>query len=553
MKKISTLISLGIFLSQPCFAQTLPPTKEGAPLYSGLSNYHRSISTNSQLAQRFFNQGMVLMYGFDYAEAIRSFKAAIQQDPQCAMCYWGLALALGSKSNTPLDGHEREDAIEAIHNAQKYVNPYNASESAYIEALTHRYSTKHAEIHQMEYFSCHGSTQSDANESKAYADAMKSVADRFPNDFDAQSLYAASLFDVTSWNFYYANRNPTPEALEIIRVLERVISKDRNNPFANHYYIHVIEPSKNPEKATHSAEILRDAIPGAEHLVHMPSHIFILTGRYQEALEANLRAIAAFKKANQEAKDQGFEPLVNYLYQHDLHFLWTAAMMQGQSKLALETAREMVKVTPFKLVKQDNLQLFYTLPTFTLARFGMWDDLLNEPAPSGDFTYLQGIWYFGRGMAYANLNKTYDAQKSLSRLREIAGAGPTDSNLGVGGEAQLKIAVAVLAATIADTSNQDEQALFNWRKAVQLQDGVGYREPPSWYYPTREGLAATLMRVNKPQEAEVIYRQILVQYPKYAWALYGLAQSLKAQNKDSSEVENQFKDAWQYADIPKPI
>jgi tetratricopeptide (TPR) repeat protein len=551
MKSLYSLLIIHLLTFSLCYAQT--GQKEGGPLFSGLGNYNHSIETKSQLAQRYFNQGLVLMYGFDYAEAIRSFQAAIIQDPECAMCYWGLAMALGSKSNTPLNGHEREDALSALQKAQQYVNPHNPHEKAYIDALSHRYSDHDVQAHRVENFSCSVSSPNVNNdEAKSYADAMKNVANSFSKDPDAKILYAAALADSAGWNFYNQERKPTPETVEIIKTLQEVMAAEPNNPFAHHYYIHVLEPSNEPERAMKSADFLRDAIPGAEHIVHMPSHIYILTGRYQDAVVSNQKAIEAFARADKEARDQGYEPSVNYLYQHDLHFLFTVASMQGQSKIAMEAARAIAAATPYYLAKQDNLQIFLAMPLFAEVRFGLWNDILKERHSVSDFHFLQGIWYYARGMAYANLDQIVEAKIALSRLREIANEGPTEQNMWEGGVEQLKIAIAVLAATIADKTNQNDQMLTNWQRAVNLQDAIGYQEPPFWYFPTREGLGAALLKLNKPQEAEVVYRQLLKQYPKYAWALYGLSKSLKVQGKDTSDVDAQFKEAWKYADIAKP-
>jgi tetratricopeptide (TPR) repeat protein len=527
-----------------------------APLFSNLGSFHHPISTKIALAQQFFDQGLILFYAFESGESIRSFREAIRLDPNCAMCYWGLALALGSKNNMPMNGHEKQDGYAAIKKAEQLVSPDNTIESAYIDALSKRYSSYKILDQNPTTAFTHGASLAENNEAKDYAIAMYRVVQMFPKDVDAKSLYVFALFDVNKWHFWSRNGKPEPNTLEIIKTLESIFALDPHNVAANHYYIHVVEQSLHPERALKSADFLSNAVPGAEHLLHMPSHIYFLMGRYHDAVIINQKANEAFKKYQLDCRTQGFEPEINYLYLHNLHFLWSGATMKGQSTLALETAKELVRQIPSSWLEKDNyLQLFIPVLYFAEARFGKWKEIINEQKPDSEFQYAVGIWHYARGMAFAHLNKLNQAENELTQLQEITKQGSVQNNLGTFGEEQLKIAVQVLLATLADKKEQDITMLTHLKKAVELQNNMEYKEPPSWYFPTQEALGYALLKTEHATEAEVIFKQDLKKYPKNAWALFGLAKSLKklGKHQEANRVEKEFKEAWKYADIVSPI
>lgn len=530
--------------------------KMGAPLFNNLGDYHHPITTQSPLAQRYFDQGLLLFYGFDSGESIRSFQESIHLDPTCAMCYWGLALALGSKNNMPMNGHEKQEAISALKKAQAFVNPKNLKENAYISALSQRYVSALPAKKNTSYTFCHGASLATKEEAQLYATAMHQVALQFPKDVDAQDLYAFSLFDVNQWHFWQRHGQPYPNTLDIVNTLQSVFTLNPDNIAAHHYYIHVMEQSQHPDKALASANFLREAVPGAEHLLHMPSHIYLLTGRYHEASKANQKAIAAFKQYQVNCLAQGFEPEINYLYQHNIHFLWVSAAIEGRRALALKSAKALVQQTPLPWLKQDNyLQLYLPVPYFAEARFAEWHAILQEKKPPEEYQYVLGIWHYARGVAYLHLNKTHLAENELTQLQQLAKQGPIAKNMDEFGETQLKIAVEELAALLAEKAGKNQKMLTHLEKAVQLQDNMGYKEPPSWYFQTREALAYALLKIGQPAQAEIIFKQSLEQYSQNAWTLFGLEKALRAQNKtnEAAQVEKAFQYAWRYADIPAPI
>jgi tetratricopeptide (TPR) repeat protein len=529
----------------------------GAPLFNNLGNYHRPIATKSPLAQRYFDQGMILFYGFESGEAIRSFQEATRLDQTCAMCYWGLALAIGSKMNMPMNGDEQQQAYAAIKKARTLVDPQNIVEKDYIDALFQRYSDSASipsEKKVTEVIS-HGATVVTTNKAQDYANAMRKLVEKLPTDLDAKDLFALSLFDVNQWRFWSGGKEQANTA-EIIKILESVLAVDPHNIAANHFYIHVIEQSPHPERALDSADFLRNAVPGAEHLLHMPSHIYILTGRYHDACLANQKAMAAFTQYQEDCRAQGFEPVINYLILHNIQFLWYSAAMEGNSTLALNSAKQLTQALPLAWLDKDNyLQLFLPVRYFAEVRFGKWNEILVERKPSSEFQYAVGIWHYARGMADVHLNKLREAEEELAQLQKIARVWPTQKSLVQYGESVLKIGEEVLAANIADRQGQDVAMIVHLKNAVKLQDDMYYTEPPAWYYPVREALGYALLKTDQAASAEAAFKQDLKQYPDNGWALFGLEKSLRAQgkNKEAAQIEQSFKKAWNWADVSLPI
>ena len=411
--------------------------KPQAPLFDNLGSFHFPVATNNPLAQRFFDQGLVFYYGFEWGESIRSFREATRLDPHCGMCYWGTAMALGSKINAPVLGSEYQDAHIAIQQALSLKNYETPVEQAYIQALAIRFQHKPKNLPAATgagIFSCHISAAtfdvSSKQEITNYAQAMKKVSEKYPADDNAKALYVYALFDRIEWKFWDANGKMNALTPTLIARLKAIIKNSPSQIGGNHYYVHVIEQSPKPADALDSADRLRTLVPGSEHLIHMPTHIYFLTGRYHQGTESNLQAIAAFKQYNQTCRTQGFAPEVNYLYFHNYDFLRTTAAMEGRKQLTLSAVQEMLN-QPFSswLANELSLQWFIPISYFAEARFRMWQDILTQPRPQEKYQYALGMWHYARGMAFAHTGNIKNAEHESSQLNKIISQEPSDNNL----------------------------------------------------------------------------------------------------------------------------
>jgi tetratricopeptide (TPR) repeat protein len=510
------------------------------PLFQNLGNYQHRISTRHPLAQRYFNQGLILAYGFNHAAAARAFKQAIALDPNCAMCYWGVALVLGPNINAPMDKDSLPEAWQHLQKAIALSTNARPKEQAYIQALAKRYPAQHIDDRKPLDI--------------AYANAMRDVAKRYPDDLDAATLFAEALMDTTPWDYWQENGQPKPEGVEIMATLESVLKRDANHPGANHLYIHAVEKER-PELGVAAADRLMKLVPGAGHLVHMASHIYIRVGRYQDAVIANQRGVAADDAYLAQCRAQGIYPLAYMPHNH--HFLWFAALMSGQSNLAVKAAEHTGKVDAQIMRKPEMagiLQHFYTLPLFTYTRFSQWQKILAMPAPDVDLKYPSGIWHYARGMALIASDRPEIAAEELRQLRQIA-ADPAMQEIKIFGinsfASVLNIATEVLAGELAAKQGDTDKAIAHLQQAVKLEDALTYTEPAAWYQPTRQALGQVLLKAGKLQDAEQVYRADLKIYPENGWSLYGLAQSLKAQGKtqEARSIQTRFQTAWKHADI----
>jgi tetratricopeptide (TPR) repeat protein len=514
------------------------PTKQ---LFKNLGNYNHPISSNNSLTQRYFNQGLILAYGFNHAEAVRSFQEAAKRDPNCAMCYWGIALVLGPNINAPMEVDALPKAWQALQKAIALSQNASEAEKAYIQALAKRYPPQWVEDrkpHDLDY-----------------AKAMREVAQRYRDDLDAATLFAEALMDTTPWDYWDENGNPKPEGKEIMATLESVLQRNPNHPGANHLYIHAVEKER-PELGIASADRLMKLVPDSGHLVHMASHIYIRVGRYHDAVVSNQRGIEADKAYLASRNNvSGMYPLAYMPHNH--HFLWFGALMTGQSKLALQAAHHTAKVDPQLMRSPElagSLQHYYTIPLYTLTRFGKWNEILKTPAPEADLKYPMGVWHYTRGMALVGKGRTEQAVRELEKLRAIA-AEPSLAEIKIWGfnstASILNLASEVLAGEIAAKQENYQVAIAHLKKAVSLEDALVYTEPADWYQPTRQTLGAILLKANRPAEAEQVYREELKIYPNNGWSLYGLAKSLRSQRKvqQAKAVQTQFKEAWKYADV----
>ncbi|MGD8916777.1 MAG: hypothetical protein PVH35_09285 [Syntrophobacterales bacterium] len=510
-----------------------------APRLQNLGDHKFPVTTSSPRAQLFINQGMMLTYGFNHAEAARSFREAARLDPKCAMAYWGMALVVGPNINMPMPSEAEANAYELIQKAVSLKSNASERERAYIDALAKRYSAKEK--------------PNRAALDRAYVEAMRKLHERYPDDLDAAALYAEAVMDLRPWNYWTRDMQPYPETVEVLRVLESVLERNPNHPGAIHFYIHVVEVAR-PKLAEAGAERLAQLAPGAGHLVHMPSHIYRRIGRYSDASKSNEDAIAADEDYITQCRAQGIYPLA--YYPHNIHFLWDSASMEGRSQVAITAARKASTSIP-KGAWRDIplLHQFLVAPLFSYTRFGKWDLILSEPSPPADSLFWTGVWHYARGLAYTATGKFDEAAKELANLRAIAedesleGYRVTFSRNGA--QAILEIATAVLEGELAAKRGDYEKAVAQLHRGVLLEENLIYNEPPDWHVPVRQSLGAVLLAAGRPAEAEAIYWQDLQQNPENGWSLFGLTQSLRAQGKEEQAVlvENRFRKAWSQADV----
>lgn len=539
------------------FLPELRPVKYEAPRFNNLGSYQRKITTAQPAAQKFFNQGLILFYGFQWGESLRSFKEAARLDPECALCHWGVALSLYHKVNEPDTGHEYEEGKSALDLAQAHAVKATPVEQELIQALAQVY--QHPPIIQkMESaFSCHESntqkTLSSAQDKLSYLAAMKNVLNKYPNDPDLQSIYALGLW------VYVGGTNPAadnPMIVEATQVLKSGLENMPEHPGLNHMIIHLTEPYSQPGQALPSADRLNTLVPGSEHLVHMPSHVYFLTGRYHQGSEANLQAIKVYKQYNKTTRDQGFEPVVNYLYFHNYDFLRSTASMEGNKTKALQAAHDLVQEPfPTWLKSSSALQWFIPIPYFVELRFGLWQDVLKHPKPEDKYAYAQGMWHYAQGVALAQTNQLQASHSHAAALQNILKAGAVDANLGERGVQLLSIAASVLYANLADKQNEPQLLFDHLTYAAKVQDTMPYHEPPDWYFPIRQALGDAYMKWGYFDRAQFMYELDLAQYPMNGWSVYGFEQSLRAQGQGprADTIHPYFEQSWQHADIPLPV
>lgn len=519
-------------------------TRVGAPLFEGMGDYQRAISSQDRDARRYFNQAMVLAFGFNHAEAIRSFRAAQQLDDSCAICFWGEAWATGPNINVTSNGKavmSHEDRVAAYAALTKAIErkPYASEvERDLIDALAARYSAN----------------PDDEREplDLAYAAAMRQLAAKYPMDDDVQALFAEAMMNTMPWDYWLDPEHPKPGTVEVIDTLETVMARSPRHPLALHLYIHAVEASSKPGRAEQAADQLANLVPGSGHLVHMPAHIYWRVGRYHDASEANVRAAAVDEAYIAQSNAQGFYPAL--YYPHNIHFLWAASTMEGRSAVAIEAARKVAANVHMEQIEQyPSVEFFKTIPLLALVQFGHWDELLREPAPPSQFEYSNAIWHYARGVAFANLGEIEAAtaeQEALVALRDSVDIHFLDT---VDYPASLLLGIAdeLLHGEIALAKGDNKAAVQHFSRAVEKQDTLPYMEPPFWYYPTRQSLGFALLKAKQPAKAEAVYRRDLEQYRHNGWSMLGLAQSLEAQGRDAeaAKVREMFEHVWSRADV----
>jgi tetratricopeptide (TPR) repeat protein len=505
-------------------------------LQENLGSYHRSITSKVPEAQAYFDQGLRLLYAFNHEEAQAAFEEAARRDPSCAICFWGAALTLGPNINLPAMPERAEAAFALVQKAQAVSRHAGQVEKALIAALAQRYAHP-------------APTEADAQRAldTAYAEAMHAVVARFPTDPDVATLYAEAMMDLRPWDFWTLDGKPQPGTDEIVATLEEVLRSHPNHPGANHYLIHALEASPHPERALASAERLKRLVPGAGHLVHMPSHIYIRIGRYAESSEANRRAIAVDAAAPHD------RPIYAMYVAHNFQFLWASALMEGRSAESLRAAREMLKRAPPDMLKtMPGMDSLLAYPVVGLARFGRWKEVLVEPMPGSDVPVPLALWHWARGLALLRMGDSTGATRELAELKLLLQRLAPDTKVALNAAQDvLSIALESLAGELAVVQRDLPTGLQHFERAVAAEDALLYDEPPDWGYPVRHRLGAVLLAAGRPAEAEAVYRADLERHPHNGWALFGLMKCLEAQGKteQASAARREFVEAWKQADV----
>ena len=528
-------MQVGVLLALVCplFAQSKPPV-----LMSDLGEHHHTISTKSPEAQRFFDQGLTLVFAFNHEEAARAFRRASELDPQSAMAFWGIALALGPCINLDVDPPHEKAAYEAVQKALSLVPGATERERAYIQALAKRYSSdSKVDLRKL-----------DAD----YANAMRELSKHYPDDLDAATLYAESLMDLHPWKQWTLDGRPTEGTEEIIAVLESVLRRDPNHLGANHYYVHATESSPHPERALASAKRLETLAPAAGHLVHMPAHTYMRVGDYAAAARSNALAADADRAYFRESNTSGSMYDMMY-YCHNLHFLAASYSMAGDFAHAKQAADEVAAHAAPMLHDMPMAETYVPYPIFMLVRFHRWDDVLTLPAPNPGMAMTNAFWHFARGSAFAAKGQIANAEAERQILATARKETPADVEFSFyfnKAQSFLDLAENILDARIAAAKGDHAQAISFWAKAVEVQDKLYYGEPPEWFYPVRESLGSALLLSGQPERAEAVFRADLEQYPRNPRSLFGLQNALEAQTKHDAaeEVRREFEAAWKNAD-----
>jgi tetratricopeptide (TPR) repeat protein len=518
------------------------PEKKPDLALTAVGRQHHAIHTNSKEAQQYFDQGITLIYGFNHEEAGRAFEQAAKLDPASPMPLWGVALAVGPNYNADVDAEREKIAFDSIQKAQKLAEHAPQVEKDYVATMAVRYS---------------GDEKPDYKKlARDYAQATKALAEKYPDDLDAATLYAESLMDLSPWRLWSPSGQEGENTEEIIRVLESVLARDPNHAGANHYYIHAVESSPSPQRALPSAKRLEAMVPQAGHLVHMPAHIYIRTGDLDAAIKCNVRAVKADQKYALEAQQTG--SIYDLMYHsHNEHFIAMAASMAGRYAEARAAADGLAKRIEPHVQGMLMLDYFIATPIWVDARFGKWDTILARPEPVKLMPTTHLFWTYSRTLAFAargEVDKATAARDAFEKEAAAAAGGHHGYGLNKLNDV-LGVALQVVDARVADARRNSAEAIEHWRKAAELQDALIYDEPADWYYPVRESLGAALLASGDAKAAEQAFRDDLQRNPRNPRSLFGLMSTLKAQQReeDAAWVEGQFKKAWSTADTKLAI
>jgi tetratricopeptide (TPR) repeat protein len=531
------LVLLALLLAVPLSARAQVTAAPLAPELTGLGNLHVAVTTSVPGAQRFFDQGLRLLYAFNHPESLRAFREAARLDPSLAMAYWGQAMVLGPNLNQPMPPENARLAHDAITRAQGAARHATERERALIDALAARYSADPAADRK--------------GLNAAYASAMGAVALRYPDDPDVLTLYADAVMNVSPWDYWETNGTAKPGPKLAIAALERVLARTPDHAGALHYHIHALEASAEPERAESSADRLAPLMPAAGHMVHMPAHIYIRVGRYKDAAEANERAIVADEDYLSQCQAQGLYP-VTY-YPHNLHFLWAAATLEGRGAKAIEAARQVAAKVPHHHAGAVAWTAdFPVTPLLAYARFGRWREVLIEPRPPVHDPYATGIWHYARALAFVGRREPDRAAAELAHLdammaHEAFKTTLKDSPL----LNNLAIASRMARGELAARRGHLDEAVRLLTEAVALEDAIPYNEPPLWHHPPRQVLGAILLDAGRAAEAETVYREDLQRFRENGWSLFGLQRSLEAQGRhdDAAAAKRRFEKAWSRSDV----
>jgi len=565
MKKVILLLTIVLFSFLSCKKETpkkeeavigknsmscAPPTVDAkwytsdnkAPLFKDMDVINYPISTKNPEAQKYFNQGLALAYGFNHAEAARSFYYATKLDPECAMCFWGFAYVLGPNYNAGMEPDNYERAYKAIQQAIKLQGKTTEKEKALINALAKRYVAKPVE-----------------DRSKldiAYSDAMKEVNAKFSDDVNINALYAESVMDLHPWDLYEKSGKPKPWTPEIVTLFEKILKKDPKHIGANHFYIHAVEASNTPQRGYASAKFFDDGnAKSFGHLVHMPSHIYIRTGDYHKGTMANINACKVDSAYVTICHAQGAYPLA--YYPHNYHFMAGTATLEGNSKWAMLGANETSKlVHPQNMILPglETLQHYYVIPYYVAVKFGKWDDILKMKLVSDTLKYLKAVSHYAKGMAYLGKNDMRKAKAELIRL-EVLANDPQLEKMTIwqinSMSSIVNIAAKVLKAEILASERNYTQSIHLLQKAIAIEDGLNYNEPPDWFFSVRHHLGAIQIEAGRYEDAIKTYQEDLKRLPKNGWAHHGLKLAYEKLHNEAkaAEMEQLIAKSWATADV----
>ncbi|MFV8347934.1 tetratricopeptide repeat protein [Flavobacterium sp. ZB4P13] len=544
-KNVDAVIEKAKKPSYGCAPQTTDSdwylTNNKAPIFKGLDVIDYPITTKSTEAQKYFNQGLALSYGFNHAEAARSFYYATKLDPECAMCFWGFAYVLGPNYNAGMEPDNYERAYKAVQKAMKLLDKASKKERALIKALAKRYTEKHLEDR--------------SSLDIAYAAAMKKVNNTFPEDANINALYAESIMDLHPWDLYEKDGTPKKWTMEIVSLLEKILKKNPKHIGANHFYIHAVEASNTPERGNNAAKVFDDGlVPGSGHLVHMPSHIYIRTGEYHKGTLTNINAIKVDSTYVTMCHAQGAYPL-GY-YPHNYHFMAGTATLEGNSKWAMIAANQVSKHAHPKIMTEPGwgtLQHYYVIPYYVAVKFGKWDDIFKMKLVTDTLKYPVAVRHYARGMAYLGKKDLKKAKQELFQLEEIA----KDKKLERitiwelnSVYTLIQIAKLVLKAEIVASEKNYAQSIALLKEAVAIEDSLNYNEPPDWFFSVRHHLGAVQIEAGKYQDAVKTYEADLKGLPKNGWAHHGLQLAYEKMNnkRKAKEIKKRIEKSWANAD-----
>ena len=536
MKKLALAV---VFLAAvPAISQDAT-TPKPVFLMQGLSSLHHPVSTKVPEAQQFFDQGLRLVYAFNHDEAARAFHRAAELDPQLAMAWWGVALAVGPNYNQPVDPEHEKIAVDAVDKAESLAAAAPQIEKDYIHAIARRFSRDGSPNYQQLNID--------------YANAMRALSQKYPDDLDAATLFADSVMNLHPWKLWRADGTPADGTNEVVSTLEGVLRRDPDHIGAMHLYIHAVEASPHPERALPYADRIAALAPAAGHLVHMPAHIYERTGNYNGARQHNADAAKADEEYAAATNLPGMYMMM--YFSHNLHFGAIAATMQGHCAAAKASADRLAANLEPAVKEMPMVEPFLGVPLAVAVRCGRWDDLLQMREPHAQTPALKAFWLYAHGLALVARGKTAEAESAAEQLNALEKATPRDDIFMPPVENHswqiYRIAADILSARIAAAKGNPQASIELLGDAVANQDQLLYNEPADWYYPVRESLGGMLLQSGDAKGAEAVFRKDLEQNPRNPRSLFGLTESLARQRRDyeADWVRREFQTAWQGADI----